>query len=62
MTEKTKAILIDYSHSQEAVENAIIRRIEERGSKAKIEKGMFNKDKGFVVFKSAFVNDIMRKA
>jgi len=59
---KQKAILIDYSHSQEAVENAIIRRIEEKGSKAKIEKGMFNKDKGFVVFKSAFVTDISEKS
>jgi len=59
---KQKAILIDYSYSQEAVENAIIRRIEEKGSKAKIEKGMFNKDKGFVVFKSAFVNDISEKS
>ena len=59
---KQKAILIDYSHSQEAVENAIIRRIEVQGSKAKVEKGMFNNNKGFVVFMSAFVKDISDKS
>jgi hypothetical protein len=55
---KQQAILIDYAHSQEAVENAIIQRIEKQGSRAKIEKGIFNKNKGFVVFKNAFVKDI----
>ena len=55
---KQQAIMIDYPHSQEAVENAIIRRIEKQGYKAEIEKGLFNKDKGVFVFKNAFVKDI----
>jgi hypothetical protein len=55
---KQQAIQIDYSFSQEAVENAIVQKIEKMGYKAKAEKGMFNKDKGFIVFKNAFVTDI----
>jgi hypothetical protein len=55
---KQQAIQIDYSYSQEAVENAIVQKIEKMGYKAKAEKGMFNKDKGFIVFKNAFVTDI----
>jgi len=59
---KHKAVLMDYAYSQEAVENAIIRRLENQGYKAKIEKGMFNKDKGFVVFSKIFVKDITDKS
>lgn len=55
---KQQAIAIDYAYSQEAVENAIIQKIEKMGYKAKAEKGMFNKDKGFLVFKNAFITDI----
>ena len=55
---KQQAIQIDYSYSQEAVENAIVQKLEKLGYKAKAEKGMFNKDKGFIVFKNAFVTDI----
>lgn len=55
---KQQAIQIDYSYSQEAVENAIVQKIEKMGYKAKAEKGMFNKDKGFIIFKNAFVTDI----
>jgi len=55
---KQQAILIDYGYSQEAVGNAIIQKIEKLGYRAKVETGIFNKDKGFVVFKNAFVKDI----
>ena len=55
---KQQAVQIDYSYSQEAVENAIVQKIEKMGYKAKAEKGLFNKDKGFIVFKNAFVTDI----
>jgi len=55
---KQQAIIIDYAYSQDAVENAIVQKIEQMGYKAKTEKGMFNKDKGFIVFKNAFINDI----
>ena len=55
---KQKAITIDYPYSQEAVQNAIIQKIEKMGNAAKEERGLFNKDKGFIIFKDAFVTDI----
>lgn len=55
---KQQAIVIEYSYPQEAVENALIKKIEDMGNQAKEEKGMFNKDKGCIVFKNATVNDI----
>lgn len=58
---KQQAILIDYDYPQDAVENAIMQKIEKSGNKAAVEKGMFNRDKGFVVFKNALVADISDK-
>jgi hypothetical protein len=55
---KQKAISVDYAYSQEAVQNAIVQKIEKMGHIGKEEKGMFNKDKGFIVFKDAFITDI----
>lgn len=55
---KQKAISIDYTYPQEAVQNAIVQKIEKLGHIGKEEKGMFNKDKGFIVFKDAFITDI----
>lgn len=55
---KQSAIVMEYSYSTQAVENAFIKRMQALGYKAKEEKGIFNKDKGFIVFKSAFVKDI----
>lgn len=55
---KQKAITIDYPYSQEAVQNAIVQKIEKMGNAGKEEKGLFNKDKGFIIFKDAFVTDI----
>lgn len=55
---KQQSITIDYAYSQEAVENAIVQKIEKMGHRSKTEKGLFNKDKGFVVFQDAFITDI----
>ncbi len=55
---KQKAITIDYTYSQDAVQNAIVQKIEKMGNAGKEEKGLFNKDKGFIIFKDAFVTDI----
>ena len=55
---KQKAITIDYAYSQDAVQNAFVQKIEKLGHQAKEEKGLFNKDKGFIVFKDAFITDI----
>ncbi|MEQ1676400.1 MAG: hypothetical protein ABL876_06860 [Chitinophagaceae bacterium] len=54
---KQDAFMIDYSYSPEAVENAIIRKMEKLGYKPKEEKGIFNKDKGFKIFKGAYVTE-----
>jgi hypothetical protein len=55
---KQQAFVIDYPYPAEAVENAIVQKMERMGYKGKEEKGMFNKDKGFIIFKSAFITDI----
>lgn len=54
---KQDAFLIDYSYSAEAVENAIVKKMEQLGYKPKEEKGLFNKDKGFKIYKGAFVTE-----
>ena len=55
---KQPAFVIEYNYSVEAVENAIIQKMERLGYKGKEEKGLFNKDKGFRVYKNAFITDI----
>jgi hypothetical protein len=55
---KQQAIVIDYSFPPDAVQNAIVLKMGKMGYKAKEEKGLFNKDKGFLVFKNAYVTDI----
>jgi hypothetical protein len=55
---KQDAFMIDYPYPTEAAENALIKKMEGMGYKGKEEKGLFNKDKGFIVFKGAFVTDI----
>lgn len=55
---KQQAVVIDYNYPAQAVENAFVLKMEKMGYKAKEEKGIFNKDKGFIVFKNAYVIDI----
>src|SRR5687768_520367 len=55
---KQEAIVLEYNYPAQAVENAIIQKMGKMGYKAKEEKGIFNKDKGFIVFKNAYVTDI----
>src|SRR5262245_55289348 len=55
---KQEAFVIEYPYPQEAVENALIKKMEQLGYKGKEEKGLFNKDKGFRVYRSAYVTDI----
>lgn len=57
-----RAIMIDYSYPADAVENAFIDKMGKLGYKVKEEKGLFNGDKGFLVFKSAYVTDISDQA
>ena len=55
---KQKALVINYAYPSEAVENAFVKKMETLGYKAKEEKGFLNKDKGFLVYKNAYITDI----
>lgn len=55
---KQKAIAIDYKYSAETVVSAIERRIQKLGHLGKTEKGIFNRDKGIIVFENAVIGDI----
>ena len=57
---KQEAIVIDYRYPAQAVENAFIARMEKMGYRPKEEKGILNRDKGFFVFKNAYVTDISK--
>lgn len=56
--EKQACIAIEYNYSPQAVENAVVSKMNKLGYKGKEEKGMFNKDKGFRVYKEAMLADI----
>lgn len=57
---KQSGIAIDYAYPPEAVENAIIKKLEKMGYKPKEIKGILNRDKGFLVYKSIYFTDISR--
>ena len=56
--EKQACLVMEYNFSPVAVENAVVARMNKLGFKGKEEKGMFNKDKGFRVYKDALIADI----
>ena len=56
--EKQACIAMEYNFPSQAVENAVIAKMNKLGYKGKEEKGMFNKDKGFTVYKDAMIADI----
>ena len=58
---KQKAIVLECGYPEEAAENAIIEKLKNLGNKSREEKGMFNGDKGFIVFRNAYVTDISDK-
>lgn len=55
---KQDCFYINYNFPPEAVENALIGKLAKMGYKGREEKGMFNKDKGFNIYKEATLNDI----
>ena len=55
---KQKAFAIDYKYAATTVESAIERRIQKLGHLGKTEKGIFNRDKGVIVFTDAVISDI----
>src|SRR5687767_4331437 len=56
--EKQTCLVMEYQFPPEAVENAFISKMDKLGYKGKEEKGMFNKDKGFRVYKDARIAEI----
>jgi len=56
--EKQACLVMEYNFPPQAVENAVIAKMNKLGYKGKEEKGMFNKDKGFRVYKEAMIGDI----
>lgn len=56
--EKQACLVMEFDFPPLAVENAIVSKMNKLGYKGKEEKGMFNKDKGFRVYKDAMVADI----
>ena len=59
---KQDAYIIDFPYPPEAAENALVKKMESLGYKIKEEKGMFNKDKGFRIYKSAYITSISTTA
>ena len=55
---KQAAIIIEYSYPPEATEGAFMQKLENMGYRPKEEKGIFNKDKGFKVYKGIVISDI----
>ena len=56
--EKQLCIVMDYKFPPLAVENGFIEKMNKLGYKGKEERGLFNKDKGFRVFKDALIAEI----
>ena len=56
------AFKMEYDYPPEAVQNALVQRMEQLGYRGKEEKGLLNRDKGFVVHKGAFVTEVNEKS
>lgn len=57
---KQQCIAIDYTYPPEAVENSIVKKLGKMGYKPKEEKGILNRDKGFLVYKNIYFTDISK--
>lgn len=60
--QKHHAFKMEYSYPVAVVEKTLLDRMEELGYRGKEEKGILNRDKGFVVHKGAFVSKINDKS
>jgi hypothetical protein len=54
---KQEAFVVDYPFPPEAAENALIAKLEKLGYKPKEEKGFLNKNKGFKIYKAAYITE-----
>jgi hypothetical protein len=55
---KQDAFVIQFHYPAQAVENAIVKKLEMMGYKGKEEKGIFNKDRGSIVYKNVLISGI----
>lgn len=55
---KQDAYVIDFPYQPQAVEDALVKKMEGLGYKTREEKGLFNKDKGFRTYKAAYITAI----
>lgn len=55
---KQPCVYMHYNYPPDALENALMDKLARMGFKSREEKGMFNKDKGFNIFKEATLADI----
>jgi len=55
---KQDCFYINYNFPPEAVENALMGKLAKMGYKGREEKGMFNKDKGFNIYKETTLSNI----
>ena len=60
--QKHTAFKMEYDYPPEVVQNALVQRMEQLGYRGKEEKGILNRDKGFVVHKGAFVTEVNEKS
>lgn len=58
---KQEAFVIQYHYSPDAVEMAVTQKMEKLGYRAKEEKGIFNKDRGALVYKNAYIKAISKE-
>jgi len=59
---KHTAFKMEYDYPPEVVQYALVQRMEQMGYRGKEEKGIFNRDKGFIVNKGAFVTEVNEKS
>ncbi len=57
---KQDAFVIQFHYPAQAVENAIVKKLEKMGYKGKEEKGFLNKDRGSRVYKNIYITEITR--
>jgi len=60
--QKHTAFKMEYDYPPEVVQNALVQRMEQLGYRGKEEKGILNRDKGFIVNKGAFVTEVNEKS
>src|ERR1051326_228599 len=55
---KQDCLVMEYNFPPEAVEKAFVDKMDKLGRRGKEEKGLFNKDKGFRVYRDMVIADI----